>query len=267
MGGVVQRGTIATGLSQAEYEETPYADASWEVVGEPPSMLEFEPLELSIVPRSTTRVDPMFADFNQSEAVSEGSLWHCPTGSQRKGKNSEAETEVAGIPEAEVQAREEAAYQRGKEETIAEAATKYSEHMLAANERLRQLMEDVSSQHAAMLAEYEKQAVELAIAVTEKLFGTVVETRPEYITEVVQTALQSVGGAAIRKIRVSPEDFEFIQMEGIAQKLKDFDGTWHFEADDSVRAGCILESSAGHVDMQLDVAWERIKERVLKVVR
>ena len=35
-------------------------------------------------------------------------------------------------------------------------------------------------------------------------------------------------------------------------KFQEFDGSWNFEADETIKAGCVLESSAGLIDLQID---------------
>jgi flagellar biosynthesis/type III secretory pathway protein FliH len=60
---------------------------------------------------------------------------------------------------------------------------------------------------------------------------------------------------------------EFIDLIGPKRLLKDYDESWTFEAEPAITAGCIVESSAGQIDFQLDAAWNRIKDNVLKAVR
>jgi flagellar biosynthesis/type III secretory pathway protein FliH len=110
----------------------------------------------------------------------------------------------------------------------------------------------------------EASAVKLAVEIGEKIVGHAVEINPEYITNIVRQALGKAGGAAIKTVRVSPQDLEFIQVVGVAKQLKEFDGTWAFEADDTIRAGCVVSTSAGEVDFQIDKAWERMRDAVLK---
>jgi len=53
---------------------------------------------------------------------------------------------------------------------------------------------------------------------------------------------------------------------GIARMLKEYDGTWLFEADEGIKSGCVVETSAGVVDFQLDQAWERVAGNVVRVI-
>jgi flagellar biosynthesis/type III secretory pathway protein FliH len=49
--------------------------------------------------------------------------------------------------------------------------------------------------------------------------------------------------------------------------MKEYDGSWSFVQDETIRAGCVVETSSGEVDFRLDQAWERIKDNVVKVLR
>ena len=47
---------------QADYQETPYVDSSWEMIDEIDENPHFEPLEIGIIESDETRSDAMFAD-------------------------------------------------------------------------------------------------------------------------------------------------------------------------------------------------------------
>ena len=113
----------------------------------------------------------------------------------------------------------------------------------------------------------ERQAVELALQVARKIIEQAVEINPEYIIPIIREAITSSGSAIIRKVRISPQDMEFVEYAGLRKQLKEFDGSWDFEADESIRSGCIVETSASQIDYQLDKAWERVRDQVVKVIR
>ncbi|MCB0339351.1 MAG: hypothetical protein KDD53_07090, partial [Bdellovibrionales bacterium] len=132
--------------------------------------------------------------------------------------------------------------------------------------RISEVFEDLSKQLSEKLAVIEQQAVQLAIEVSRKIVDTTVEIQPEYLIEVIREGLKHTGAATISKIRVSPQDMEFINVIGISKQFKEHDGSWSFEADDSIRSGCVIETSAGEIDYRLDEAWKRVQDSVLKVI-
>lgn len=151
------------------------------------------------------------------------------------------------------------------EQVRAEAERESEEKLKAIEERYAALVEDINAQMREGLEGIERRAVEFSVRVAKKLVGTIVEINPEYVLEVIKEAIKLTGGATIKAIRVSPQDLEFLKMLSPEKQFKEFDGAWSFQPDDSIRAGCILETSSGEVEYDLDKAWERIKESVTKV--
>jgi flagellar biosynthesis/type III secretory pathway protein FliH len=133
------------------------------------------------------------------------------------------------------------------------------------SERYNSVIEDMNSQIRESVESVERRAVDFALQVSKKLIGTAVEINPEYVLEVIKEAIKLTGGANIKSIRVSPQDMEFLKMLSPERQFKEFDGSWSFQTDDSIRAGCVVETTAGQVDCDLEKAWDRIREHVVKV--
>jgi len=152
-----------------------------------------------------------------------------------------------------------------QQELSAQYAAESEDKVKAVEERYRTIIDDMSGQIRQEVEAVERRAVEFAIQVARKLVGTIVEINPEYILQVIQEAVKLTGGATIKAIRVSPQDLEFIKMLSPERQFKEFDGSWSFQSDDTIRAGCVLETSSGEVEFDLDKTWERIKESVTKV--
>jgi flagellar biosynthesis/type III secretory pathway protein FliH len=133
------------------------------------------------------------------------------------------------------------------------------------SERYNSVIEDMNSQIRESVESVERRAVDFALQVSKKLVGTAVEINPEYVLEVIKEAIKLTGGANIKSIKVSPQDMEFLKMLSPERQFKEFDGSWSFQTDDSIRAGCVVETTAGQVDCDLEKAWDRIREHVVKV--
>lgn len=152
-----------------------------------------------------------------------------------------------------------------QQEIAARCAAESEEKIKAIEERYRSIIDDMGGQIRQEVEAVERRAVEFAIQVARKLVGTIVEINPEYILQVIQEAVKLTGGATIKAIRVSPQDLEFLKMLSPEKQFKEFDGSWSFQSDDTIRAGCVVETSSGEVECDLDKTWERIKESVTKV--
>lgn len=262
-------------ISQATYQPTPYSDSSWEIVGEKVETTEFVPMGIELLPRTYAFVDPMFADYGGDPGSTQESRWHLPeelaaqfNEMQRTGglpATEEQEKQIT-LTEDELEAIKQQAFMEGQQAGLEAAVSANAERMELAETRMVQMMEDLQKQvgqHSRMI---ERQGVDLAMKIALKIVHETVSINPEYIVPVVTEALGLAGTASIRRVRVSAQDLEFIKLVGLEKNVKEFDGTWQFIVDDTVKNGCIVETSAGQIDFQLDPAWERIKDKVVKVI-
>jgi flagellar biosynthesis/type III secretory pathway protein FliH len=152
-----------------------------------------------------------------------------------------------------------------REEALAEARAESAEKLGAIEARYATLIDDLGTQIRENIEGVERRAVEFALQIAKKLVGAIVEVNPEYVLGIIQEAVKRTGGATIKAIRVSPQDLEFLKMLSPERQCKEFNGSWSFQADETIHAGCVVETSSGEVEVDLDKAWERIKESVLKV--
>jgi flagellar assembly protein FliH len=264
-------------LTQDTYRPTQYADTSWPVVGDFINQDFFEPSEFPVVERSNVVTDPMFADYGGGSDTTVTKRLHAANGQQqyaanKKGRPMSEEDVAEEINAALARQAEEfqqqleqakaQAFEEGRLSTMEEADTR----MQAVEQRYAVVLEDIGTQLNESLRGVERQAVDLAIMISEKLVGQIVEVNPEYLIGIVREGIRLSGGAVIQNIRVSPEDYEFIKLLNLPKQFKDYDGTWEFIADETIRAGCIVTTAAGEVDYQVDKAWERVKEQVIKVL-
>lgn len=266
--------TKAEGLGMAlEFEQTPYHDASWPVVGEVAPSPDFTPMKVQVLP-STFSADPMFGSYGGVTPPGTEHRWHLPEGLAYKAvekqsvntNKTEAKEDNLQLSKPELDRMLAAAEAKGRESAIAEAVEGQQSKMAELEGRLQQMLDELVGQLNQHISGIEKAAVKLSIELAHKLIGQGVEVNPEYIVEVVKEALTHLGGASIKGIRVSPADYEFINVIGVFKKLKEVNGSWEFSPDDEVKAGCVVDTSAGEIDFQIDAAWERIKERVIRVI-
>ncbi len=259
----------STNRSQADFESSPWADSSWEIVGEVPKGEEFFPMKLAPVPGTEAVADPMFADFGGRAEVHAGDRWHLPEhlgGEQRvREGRANAQEEAGKAQVAEFERQKAEAFEQGQVHGRVEAEAAQAEKLEVINASLQTLVQDMKTQLAEAMLHISKRASQLAVEISKKIIDSAVEINPEYIANIVQQALPLAGGAGIRKVRVSPQDMEFIEVVGVHRVFKDFDESWAFEADPTIRAGCIVETSAGEIDFDLDHAFDRLKEKIVTV--
>lgn len=115
-------------------------------------------------------------------------------------------------------------------------------------------------------AKNEEQAVNLAIAIAEKILNQEVTTRRDAILGVLKGVLKNISETEGMKIRLNQQDFRYM-MEIKKDFLQSFDGVRNvvFEEDVSIkRGGAIVETMFGEVDARLENQLKEIKAAMLK---
>ena len=259
-------------LNQASYRSTPYEDQEWEVVGEFKDDQTFIPEEFNVIGGATLIVDPMFADYGGLPPAAEVRV-HGPIVHDQKYRASgigsraiddeEKEDTRIKLEQHELDALLEQARCQGKIEALEESVTAHQQQLEKLQMQINEILKDIDAQFKERVVQVEQDAVQLSIDIAKKLIEGAVEINPEYILPILSEAIEKVGTASIRSVRVSPEDLEFMKIIGIENQLKEFDGSWTFIADNTISSGCVVDSSAGEIDFQLDKAWERLKDKIL----
>jgi flagellar biosynthesis/type III secretory pathway protein FliH len=162
------------------------------------------------------------------------------------------------INEGSLRSALEESYERG----CVDARREVAAVQVQLEDRYRLLWEDMQTQLDESLRLNEMRAVDLALQVAKRLVGDVVEHQRGYIHHVIREAIKVAAGAEISSIRVSPRDYDFLKLADYGDSRKFISGAaLKFISDESIRAGCVLVTSAGEVDYDLDGAWERIRSK------
>lgn len=254
------------------YHESPYEDSRYEVVGEPPGEEVFLPLEIQVIDDRVVKADPMFHDFGGATPDNTAAIWHMPTGEHSikfgdKKDDKEREEELRQQFAAELETARTEAFEAGRQAGLQEAQASIEQNNQQVNARVGGIIKDIVSQVNEKVREIERESIQFVVNLTDKIIPHAVEINPEYILPILQEALGLAETAVIKRVRVSPADLEFINVVGLYKSIKEFDATWEFSADETIRAGCVIETSAGEVVYDLDKAWQRVKQNVAKVVR
>lgn len=259
---------------QQSYNPTPWVDENWEIVGEFQEEQFFIPDQFQILGASSLVVDPMFANYGGLPPAAETRI-HAPMGQNGKqradtrtrgtAKPAPEEDDRLRLTPAELEQKLQAAREEGKFEALEESVLRHQEQLERLQVQINAILQDMDKQVKEKVSQIEVQALNLALEISRLLVRDAVEINPEYILPLISEAIEKVGTASISRVRVSPEDMEFINIIGIEKQLKEFDGTWVFEKDETIRSGCIVDTSAGEIDFQLEDAWDRIKNKILSV--
>lgn len=246
-------------VSVKNFKPTPFRQSQWEVLDEIRHGKDFSPMELEIIP-TKYGVDPMFESFDDvltGEAAT--SLYH-GGGNSMDGDRQELEGTLIDPAVLETQLREQydSGFAAGRDEGQRDAQLAIVEKYEQLSTRVHDIWSTLDSQMKNFVSETEKRAVELALAVARRILSTTAEVRPEYIVDIIRVGVAKLGAATPLKVRVSPQDMEFLEVVGLPPELSAQELGAQFIADDSVKSGCVIETDFGEIDLQLETMWRQI---------
>ena len=252
--------------SQVDYKEAPYEATSWEIVGNYHPDRGFIPITLDILDESNLVVDPVFADYGGIPHKGDKRL-HLPESEafdlkkyedKPEQEEDEEEKDFIKLKQEEIDKITKEAYDKGFEEATikANAQKEFEENDL--KNQVNLVLDDLKTQIQEYKNDIEKEALNLSINIASKIINHTVKENPEYILEVIHTALESIKGATIKKIRVSTQSFGFLKSINKKEEFSNVENDFEFVADDTINKGCVIESSLGDANFDLDSAFKRL---------
>ncbi|MEJ2099666.1 MAG: FliH/SctL family protein [Desulfobacterales bacterium] len=127
---------------------------------------------------------------------------------------------------------------------------------------LHQALVQLQNIRREIYQELEKEVVRLALAIAKKIVCHEVKTTRETVLCVAREALSRVENPAKIKIKLNPEDLQFINdtKSQLSQMLDNVDHI-RFEAADSIqRGGCLIETDRGDIDARIEKQFQAIEE-------
>lgn len=155
-----------------------------------------------------------------------------------------------------------------REAALARARTEgYEEGLNAGLERIRSAATALVAGAAALDEERakaasasESAAVELGLAIAEKVLGAALEVRPELVVEVVRGALRRITEPLPATLLVNPDDAEPVR-EALAELEGEHGAALTVRAERRVDpGGTVVRTAAGEVDAQVAVQLRRAAE-------
>lgn len=257
-------------ISQRNYRPTPYEASIWEAVGERVKEKNFIALNLEVLRDRIADSDPMFEDFDRGKQLHSGQVFQTP-GGELSSIVSEAEQSAGpGISEELLQQMLAEKFEEGRAAGIAEgkrsAEAAVARHYEELSARMKEITDGIQRQIAQHLEEVERRALDMSLRIAKMLVQTTVEAKPEYILDVIRQALKNTGVAQPKVIRVSQQDYEFLDVVGLPPELSETELGVKYVPDDAIQSGCIVETDFGDVNLELEPMWEKIKDKLYKMV-
>jgi flagellar assembly protein FliH len=171
------------------------------------------------------------------------------------------------LAEASAEAREirEAARSQGHAEGLAAGLRDARAQVDSAAVSLGEAARQIEARRGTTVEAVERDAIELAISLAEKILAGALQARPELVVEVVQGALRRVSDRRRITVLVNPGDLETVRAS-IGEIHSQANGIelCDIQADQRVGVGgAIVRTVEGEVDAGLATQLERAREVVL----
>jgi flagellar assembly protein FliH len=108
----------------------------------------------------------------------------------------------------------------------------------------------------------EKEVVELALAIAQKVICREISTDPETVVCIAKEALAKVDDPGQIKIKMNPSDLQFINETKyqLSNLIADVDHVT-FEAEENIQSGgCIIETELGEIDARIEKQLQAVEE-------
>ena len=131
--------------------------------------------------------------------------------------------------------------------------------------QVTELLVKARTEHEQFLKNANRELMDLAFKIAEKIIGKQIEIEPQTIISIVKQAMQNVRGSKQLTIRVHPNDAKILKEND--EELQEALGRQRMidiVEDKKVNpGGCIIESEIGTVEAQLQTQLERLKKILL----
>lgn len=137
--------------------------------------------------------------------------------------------------------------------------------MSTAAKGLAEALDGVQALRGEVADAVERDAIELALALAEKILAATIQARPELVVEVVQGALRRVSDRRRITVLVNPTDLETVKASiGDLRAQANGIELCDLQSDQRVGAGgAIVRTVEGEVDAGVQTQLERAREVVL----
>lgn len=150
-------------------------------------------------------------------------------------------------------------FKAGREEALKQA----EDHLRLFKEKLA----EVEALKEMWLKENGEKIVLLAVNIAEKIINTTLSKEPQIINNIVEEIMKNnpLSGNVI--IKVHPENYQYVvDNQALLGKFV-IDGKLTIESESILKpGGCLIISSHGYIDSQIDDKLEQLKSALLKVV-
>ena len=158
--------------------------------------------------------------------------------------------------------------EEGRLAGIAQIEQEMASRIEEANAKAERVLEMAKQEQKETVMKSERQILEIALAVAEKVVHAKLSEDASFIIEIIKNALEKVKNQRKITIKVAMDDYEFVmQSKLVFENMLDSDFELTLLADRLIeKGGCVIESESGTVDARLKTQLDGLKKAVQDVI-
>lgn len=170
--------------------------------------------------------------------------------------------EVTGETEQDVTTIEEQAFKKGFEKGEKEGLESARQRVGALLSSFNEALLELDSLKKELLLNSERESVELSLAVAKKIVCQEITTNRNVVLSVVKEALKKVVGNENIRVRMCPDDLQFMnEFKSQLPELMDDSSKVIFEGDESImQGGCIIDTNQGDIDARIEKQLQAVED-------
>lgn len=157
-------------------------------------------------------------------------------------------------------------YEDGCKQGFEKGLEQYKQATKHSIDNLTEIIEDVILQREKLIKSTEKEVIDIAFAIAEKVIDTEVFADNNAVVCSVRKALEKVVSDTRIKLKIAPQDYEAIrdQIDILAGKTG-VSSAIDIIADANISpGGCLIDTDSGRIDVQIGAQLEELRKSLMK---
>jgi flagellar biosynthesis/type III secretory pathway protein FliH len=255
-------------ITQLNHVTSPFIEAGFPIIGDVNDNYQFEPFKAELIGENDLKSDPMFEIFADFENNPSNIRWHLPPDIAKQKQleliQGDQVEQTITLTVKEFENEIKSATEKGASEGFISAQNQFEEKLTESSRRILDIFEQLKEQIDASIEMMQRKAVKLSVDLAGQILNQKINEDPYYLIPVIREAFGLVSDSKIFSVKVSPHDFEFLDKSQLLEKLGQQQDTWEFLPDSNIEAGCIVETTAGQIEIDLLSSFSQLKNILLE---
>jgi flagellar assembly protein FliH len=156
------------------------------------------------------------------------------------------------------------AHEAAEKNLQARIETQVKQQMHTALPAFEQLLQGLAAVRFEWLGAWEKNAVQLAVAIAEKVIRRELAQQPNITVALVREALELATGSQAVKVYLSPQDHAALgsQIQSLANQIAQLAPAEILPSEAVAPGGCLVQTEYGEIDQRIESQLARIEEEL-----